>query len=118
MVYTVVRTGAYSLRTVKRQHVLQPGALFPNDMSMLLKSFGCLTVAGFGAIVLVCKQALEFSANSGLEANIERGWNWFQSYSTSNQVTVTWSYETSQDPMLAGPLSDVFVVPNINVLYN
>jgi hypothetical protein len=61
---------------------------------------------------------LEFSANSGLEANIERGWNWFQSYSTSNQVTVTWSYETSQDPMLAGPLSDVFVVPNINVLYN
>ena len=35
----------------------------------------------------------------------------------SNQFSTTWSYETSSDPWTAGPMSDVFVVPNLNVMY-
>lgn len=37
--------------------------------------------------------------------------------SKSNEFSTTWSYETSDDPWTAGRLSDVFVVPNLNVLY-
>lgn len=35
----------------------------------------------------------------------------------STQFTTTWSYETSSDPWTAGAMSDVFVVPNLNVMY-
>jgi len=35
----------------------------------------------------------------------------------SYQLATTWSYQTSQDPWLAGKMSDVFVVPNLNVPY-
>ncbi|CAB9509704.1 Cupin superfamily protein [Seminavis robusta] len=34
------------------------------------------------------------------------------------EYTTTWSYATSDDPMLAGRKSDVFVVPNLNVLFS
>ncbi|CAB9521505.1 Cupin superfamily protein [Seminavis robusta] len=34
------------------------------------------------------------------------------------EYTTTWSYTTSDDPMLAGRKSDVFVVPNLNVLFS
>jgi hypothetical protein len=35
----------------------------------------------------------------------------------SNEFSTVWSYKTSEDPWLAGPMSDVFVVPNLNVMY-
>ena len=35
----------------------------------------------------------------------------------SIQFSTTWSYETSSDPWTAGAMSDVFVVPNLNVMY-
>jgi hypothetical protein len=76
------------------------------------------TGGGVGALLLICKSTYEAVINPGFEWNIQGSRNWGKSYSKSNQITVTWSYETSQDPMLAGPLSDVFVVPNFNVLYN
>ncbi|CAB9504895.1 Cupin superfamily protein [Seminavis robusta] len=34
------------------------------------------------------------------------------------EYTTTWSYTTSDDPMLAGRKSDVFVVPNLNVMFS
>ncbi len=34
-----------------------------------------------------------------------------------NEFTTTWSYSTSDDPLYAGFMSDVFVVPNLNVFY-
>ncbi len=37
--------------------------------------------------------------------------------SKSNEFTTTWSYSTSDDPLYAGFMSDVFVVPNLNVFY-
>ncbi|CAB9515004.1 Cupin superfamily protein [Seminavis robusta] len=36
----------------------------------------------------------------------------------TSEYTTTWSYTTSDDPMLAGQNSDVFVVPNLNVLFS
>ena len=35
----------------------------------------------------------------------------------SNQFSTTWSYETSSDHWTAGRMSDVSVVPNLNVMY-
>jgi len=35
----------------------------------------------------------------------------------SNQFSTSWSYQTSTDPWTAGAMSDVFVVPNLNVMY-
>ena len=35
----------------------------------------------------------------------------------STQYTTTWSYQTSSDPWTAGAMSDVFIVPNLNVMY-
>jgi len=35
----------------------------------------------------------------------------------SNKFSTMWTYKTSEDPWLAGPMSDVFVVPNLNVKY-
>merc|ERR1712176_305219 len=37
--------------------------------------------------------------------------------SKSTQLSTTWSYQTSTDPWTAGAMSDVFVVPNLNVMY-
>ena len=37
--------------------------------------------------------------------------------SKSTQFTTTWSYSTSTDPWTAGAMSDVFVIPNLNVMY-
>lgn len=35
----------------------------------------------------------------------------------SNEYSTTWSYQTSSDPWTAGSMSDTFVVPNLNVMY-
>ena len=40
-----------------------------------------------------------------------------QEDSLTNSFSMTWSYQTSDEPMRAGPESDVFVVPNLNVMY-
>jgi len=50
--------------------------------------------------------------------NIEVGGRTYYYHSEfTTSVTVTWSYQTSEDPNTAGPMSDVFVVPNLNLVY-
>ena len=42
---------------------------------------------------------------------------WNKEEETSNTFSTTWSYETSGEAARAGPESDVFVVPNLNVMF-
>ena len=35
----------------------------------------------------------------------------------SNKLSTTWSYTTSNEPARAGAQSDIFVVPNLSIMY-
>merc|ERR1712038_1517943 len=73
----------------------------------------------FAAIVLFCNEVLgskaetyatDFSTQFGGTVQLSRK-------TKSNEWSTRWSYQTSQDPWTAGAMSDVFVVPNLNVMY-
>ncbi len=77
------------------------------------------TGGGVGAIALACNKLVEteqkiqvaaFDRTSKIEDSLS-------DKTRSNEFSTTWSYETSSDPWTAGPMSDVFVVPNLNVMY-
>merc|ERR1712038_1044227 len=77
------------------------------------------TGGGFGAIVLNCMGNLDNQAEIGL-FNFEQNTGGIAQKSDetrSNQFSTTWSYQTSTDSWTAGAMSDVFVVPNLNVMY-
>ena len=76
------------------------------------------TGGGVGAIILACKTTGDNKNNGGYEISPSVSFKWTGTRARTDKITVTWSYDTSKDPMLAGPMSDVFVVPNINVLYD
>jgi len=114
--YTNVAT-TINIASTEEENELREGVGFGIKTVVEAHADSCIG-GGVGALVLICNKAFEVAGYPGTERNTKWGAQWFQSYSESNQITVTWSYETSQDPMLAGPLSDVFVVPNFNVLYN
>jgi hypothetical protein len=74
---------------------------------------------GLGAIVLVCNDLLgsKTSGGGGLSGGAD-----FVTKDKTNEYTgkytTTWSYTTSDDPLHAGRLSDIMVVPNLNVEYH
>jgi len=71
-----------------------------------------------GACALVCKEATQVKAAGGLSASLEVGGELFaNTRSESNSFSTTWSYKTSTDAAKAGADSDVFVVPNLNVMF-
>ncbi|CAB9519117.1 Cupin superfamily protein [Seminavis robusta] len=73
--------------------------------------------AGFGA--MACKDVLEieggFETGLGVEASTVQQ---DDEDSYTSEFTTTWSYATSDDPVLAGRKSDVIVIPNLNVQYH
>jgi len=75
---------------------------------------------GFGALVLVCKEIAKAKATINVfEGDITAKvpiTNYDEKY--SNQFSTTWSYATSTDANLAGSQSDVFVVPNLNIMFH
>ena len=73
---------------------------------------------GFGVMVLTCDEPAEADTQWNIfDASYEFGYNYYSEESSSQQFSTVWSYETSQDPWTAGAMSDVFVVPNLNVMY-
>eukprot|EP00559_Dactyliosolen_fragilissimus_P002088 CAMPEP_0184871508 /NCGR_PEP_ID=MMETSP0580-20130426/40756_1 /TAXON_ID=1118495 /ORGANISM="Dactyliosolen fragilissimus" /LENGTH=2372 /DNA_ID=CAMNT_0027374173 /DNA_START=995 /DNA_END=8116 /DNA_ORIENTATION=+ len=74
---------------------------------------------GLGAIVINCLETVGKEGEIQLFKN-ENNLGFITQMSDetrSNQFSTTWSYQTSSDPWTAGPMSDVFVVPNLNVMY-
>ncbi len=74
---------------------------------------------GVGVTVELCNELLSvrketrmFDVEFGLGRTFDMNDN-----TRSNQFSTAWSYQTSSDPMTAGAMSDVFVVPNLNVMY-
>ena len=72
---------------------------------------------GVGAIVLVCSETAKVNSEQVQKGTFKAGVLLSGSRKFSNEISTTWSFETSQDPWLAGEMSDVFVVPNLNVMY-
>ena len=71
---------------------------------------------GLGAAV--CKETLAIEGALNMGRNIESQAQLSESEDANTaEYSVTWSYSTSDDPKLAGRPSDVFVIPNLNVLY-
>jgi hypothetical protein len=74
---------------------------------------------GVGAIVLGCattvKTAFSVKGNAELGGDLTTD-HWEKKHTA--QFTSTWSYTTSDNPFEAGRLSDVMVVPNLNVEYH
>ncbi|CAB9525330.1 Cupin superfamily protein [Seminavis robusta] len=73
--------------------------------------------AGFGA--MACKDVLEiegeFDVGLGLDSSTVQQ---DDEDSYTSEFTTTWSYATSDDPVMAGRKSDVIVIPNLNVQYH
>ena len=72
----------------------------------------CVTPFGFGACTMIAGTDIKIGSHFNAGINFLTN---FDDKSKSHQFTSTWSYTTSDDPELAGKLSDVFLVPNINV---
>lgn len=86
-------------------------------------AFGTEVDACTGACVLacaiICTKTFQASGGGTLGFGVNAGTNIVdKTKSSSNYFSTTWSYTTSTDASLAGPQSDVFVVPNLNVAYD
>ena len=72
-----------------------------------------------GAIVLLCKGAVDVEAKLFAGEEIALGGEVHHSDAElSNVFSTTWSFTTSDSSVRPGKMSDVFVVPNLNVLYD
>ncbi|CAB9518222.1 Cupin superfamily protein [Seminavis robusta] len=74
--------------------------------------------AGFG--LSICLKSFSLSGD-GLGGGFDSEDVTYQEHKEevfTAEYTTTWSYTTSDDPMLAGRKSDVFVVPNLNVMFS
>merc|ERR1719162_451376 len=80
-------------------------------------NFGICAGGGFGVMVLACKNVGDGYAKVGIEVAAEIGGNIQNNNGLSNEFSTTWSYSTSDGPERPGAMSDVFVVPNLNVAY-
>mmetsp|Transcript_21609 Transcript_21609/g.27877 ORF Transcript_21609/g.27877 Transcript_21609/m.27877 type:complete len:1916 (+) Transcript_21609:457-6204(+) len=77
------------------------------------------TGGGLGIVVLNCLYIAEvevltevFNSEKNTGGIVQKS-----DKTRSNQFSTTWSYQTSTDSSTAGAMSDVFVVPNLNVMY-
>ena len=77
------------------------------------------TGGGLGAIVITCQTLFEIEqTNDLIDLSSSLGGVIAQKEKEkSNSFSTTWSYATSSNPASAGAMSDVFVVPNLNVMY-
>jgi hypothetical protein len=74
---------------------------------------------GFGVMLLACLAVQESAFK--LDATLDGGADFMSTDTTdtyTGKYTTTWSYTTSDDPLLAGRSSDTMVVPNLNVEYH
>jgi len=72
----------------------------------------------FGACALLCTQVGDVDAKGGVSGSVSVGVNLLaNTHSESNSFSTTWSYKTSTNAAKAGADSDVFVVPNLNVMF-
>ena len=74
---------------------------------------------GLGVIVLWCENPVELASELNLiqlEQTTQLGTS-DNTVEESNSFSTSWSFQTSEDPWTAGAMSDVFVVPNLNVFF-
>lgn len=85
-----------------------------------INSQACIGAGGgiMGVIALSCIEAGEGKASGSVNIGTSLDTDLFNAdKETTNSFSTTWSYTTSSSPARAGAESDVFVVPNLNVLY-
>ena len=79
---------------------------------------GCVGAGAFGVVAIACQSMLDTKIGNGITyenrndflASIDHA-------SNTGSFTIEWSYQTSQDPWMAGRRSDAFLVPNLNVVF-
>lgn len=76
------------------------------------------TGGGFGAIAIYCQKVTKVSAKPSVPIEAEMKTDFKNDkQEAAHTYSVTWSYQTNGGPTRAGPESDIFVVPNLNVAY-
>jgi len=73
---------------------------------------------GFGAVVFLCAKATDVKGRVNVPVGAKLNSDFVNKQdTTSNSFSTTWSYQTSSAPARAGAESDIFVVPNLSVMY-
>ena len=73
---------------------------------------------GVGVVTLACKEAFKVNAEALPVISTALGEDIIDDTDEQTSAfSTTWSFTTSDDSEKAGPASDVFVVPNLHVVY-